>query len=585
MAEIKDTHNCVVEPNPLESLTLAERRLHNASIPISRLNPDVLSTIFELLAEAWPTEYIDQNSDSDFNCLVELNWATVSHVCHHWRNVAIANAPLWSDIDMESPKWAQLQLDRCGGSSISLCSEGSFYPTEEEKLLLRFAMTSKFAQMKSMSIYIRDEETLQLLVDTMCNPNISAPQLEELFLVGLCSRVVNLRTSNGEIPTFIDLLLRGGSPRLRRLDLAFFNFSWSSLAFTGLTTLMLNTGRLPQGQRFLRPLVGAGTFADMLNALQRMPGLEVLVLVVPLPDARYVPYGRVVELPRLKKFTISGDCFTSEALLRCLAFPPDAAIELDCTDSVEDPTPSALKRWFSAIHSVRLQDQRVIYPLFNSSNGAYLFDKIRIQKHHNYVTGTEFNIEFRLMFPSITPELTHWSITFSGQDLHFATFFSSLSLEKVESVDLDISMDTAPVFFGSLSSSLPSLSSMRLRELKSVIPFALFTRMNEFNPLTRQRTPNVAHQFPRLSALSFDGINFRVVSGNEDKWGALHKTWLLLFLYNRSAYMKPIRNLVFQGSYGSMSPRKLEELKCLVPFVEEIISDENMDSVSNSGYN
>ncbi|PPQ85993.1 hypothetical protein CVT24_007879 [Panaeolus cyanescens] len=239
---IKYTHDSVevIESKPLEGLTLAERMIHNESAPINRLHAELLSTIFALLAESWPNNYIQVDSQGDGSNskqhLVELNWARVSHICRQWRNVALGHSSLWTDIHLDSPKWAQLQMQQCRGSPLKLISNGPL--SAEGKIPLNLALTSKFKQLKRVSLLINDEETSQQVANVMFGINSLAPNLESLSLIRLNLPVVDLGMHQGEVSSFNDLL-GGGSPRLHSLDLAFVNFSWTSPTLTGLTSLML----------------------------------------------------------------------------------------------------------------------------------------------------------------------------------------------------------------------------------------------------------------------------------------------------------------------------------------------------------
>ncbi|KAJ6607511.1 hypothetical protein B0H10DRAFT_551566 [Mycena sp. CBHHK59/15] len=68
----------------------------NALSPVSRLPPEMLSRIFLFC------------SDSD-----SLKWIKeVSHICRHWRSVALGCPNLWSFPVFSQPKWADEMLKR-----------------------------------------------------------------------------------------------------------------------------------------------------------------------------------------------------------------------------------------------------------------------------------------------------------------------------------------------------------------------------------------------------------------------------------------------------------------------------------------
>ena len=80
--------------------TLKTRR--NALAPISRyLPPEVLSEIFAALKYALRL-VLNKN----------MQWIRVTHVCWHWRSVALSCPSLWSYIDLSYPKWVLTMLGR-----------------------------------------------------------------------------------------------------------------------------------------------------------------------------------------------------------------------------------------------------------------------------------------------------------------------------------------------------------------------------------------------------------------------------------------------------------------------------------------
>ncbi|PPR07655.1 hypothetical protein CVT24_003833 [Panaeolus cyanescens] len=628
------TSKSVVEPKAPKDLTLAERRAHNMSTPICRLHTELLSTIFLLLAEDSPTKYnpgsnepddsddlddldasddlededasgdlededasddlededASQTGDSEEEDSaskkkkplppVQLEWATVSHVCHQWRSVAIGCASLWSKIRLESPKWAQLQLERCRGVSLSLLCKSQL--SDEAKIQLHFVLSSKLERLKELSIIISDEETLQKVSNVICNPDVETPELERLALFNKShAPVIDLREHHGEIPLFTDLLISGGAPRLRSLDLSYFNFSWSSPVFTGLTALRLTSHwDVSAGER--APLAGAGTFVDMLDALDRMPGLESLDLTTPLPDPPNARNRRVVELPRLQKLDIYTECEPSEALLRCLAFPADTSVSVSCIISVENPTPPMLQQLFSAIHSARLRNPALPYPT-DSMTGSFSFDEIHIHKYPNHETDkTVFLLDLRLVFPDSKRKYVNWRFSFNGDDTDFDAFISSLSLSlsksEILSLDIDDDITLDLIFWDSLSLNMPSLSQLYLKHPGCACPFLNYMLIGFIEPSSGEVVYNFASKFPALFALTFanvlyrdpDASDYEEEEGDPDDWPmAVDKDMLIAFLMERSKYMKPIETLSFESIYPThgITPEQHEELENIVPYV------------------
>src|SRR5882762_3057906 len=77
-------------------LSLKARR--NALAPIARLPPEALALIFSFVS-ATPDDY----SIGTFVSRVrKLSWLKVTHVCHQWREVALAYPRLWGHISFSS---------------------------------------------------------------------------------------------------------------------------------------------------------------------------------------------------------------------------------------------------------------------------------------------------------------------------------------------------------------------------------------------------------------------------------------------------------------------------------------------------
>ncbi|TEB37109.1 hypothetical protein FA13DRAFT_1614958, partial [Coprinellus micaceus] len=67
---------------------------HNAASLIGRLPPELLSHIFGMLSYTW------------------TRWIRVTHVCRHWREVALDCTSLWSRITFSHNDFTQAKLAR-----------------------------------------------------------------------------------------------------------------------------------------------------------------------------------------------------------------------------------------------------------------------------------------------------------------------------------------------------------------------------------------------------------------------------------------------------------------------------------------
>ena len=93
----------------------------------------------------WEDEDTDQDSDDDdlsTQLLVDNSFqVTVSHVCKHWRKVALATAVLWSEIDVETGRQAapsylraSTYLSRTNGCPLSISIDVDEWPSDDESV-------------------------------------------------------------------------------------------------------------------------------------------------------------------------------------------------------------------------------------------------------------------------------------------------------------------------------------------------------------------------------------------------------------------------------------------------------------------
>ncbi|KAI0263251.1 hypothetical protein BC834DRAFT_785328, partial [Gloeopeniophorella convolvens] len=88
------------------------RTRRDALVPIYTLPPELLARIFHFHALSHPP-LIDGRS---------LGWIVDTHVCQHWRQVALGDGSLWSDIKGPSAKnrWIPEMVARSKDAPLSI---------------------------------------------------------------------------------------------------------------------------------------------------------------------------------------------------------------------------------------------------------------------------------------------------------------------------------------------------------------------------------------------------------------------------------------------------------------------------------
>src|ERR1700733_8430654 len=84
----------------------------NALVPISLLPPEILARVFHLLVhEEWPLAG-----------LRNLGWIKVTHVCRHWRQIALDHSTLWGKIwgTPINAKWISEMLARAKNAPLDI---------------------------------------------------------------------------------------------------------------------------------------------------------------------------------------------------------------------------------------------------------------------------------------------------------------------------------------------------------------------------------------------------------------------------------------------------------------------------------
>lgn len=109
------------------SIDLAMLKRHcNAKLPVSVLPPDVLLEIFSFVIRIWDSELPWDHRDH-FKPMFPKSiripsyyWLSFTHVCHHWREVAIRSPSLWTRIILPRDRSTETMLNRSQLAPISL---------------------------------------------------------------------------------------------------------------------------------------------------------------------------------------------------------------------------------------------------------------------------------------------------------------------------------------------------------------------------------------------------------------------------------------------------------------------------------
>jgi hypothetical protein len=258
-------------------------RLHrNALSPISTLPPEVFAAIFSLLCPS-PDRNLDHH----------LARLCVSHVCHHWREIALNQPLLWSSVNFNTLTLA---------GAIEILARAKSLPLYLEARVSHRWDHDRFStelQTRIPCIYhlhiTADHFRLQRTLEGLVSP---APTLECLVLNsnrGSCDREIDF--------VLPDTLFNGSAPRLSCVKLFNCEISRTSPLLKGLRYLEIR----------LTTSHAKPTLAAWLDALDELPHLETLALDSASPAAPPFPFDvmRTATLPsltHLEIFASRGDC-------------------------------------------------------------------------------------------------------------------------------------------------------------------------------------------------------------------------------------------------------------------------------------
>jgi len=283
--------------------SLLSRR--NSLAPISTLPPELLARIFR---------FFILEDLGRFGVPMEF-WFKATHVCRHWRQVALDDSSLWARItvtESSSFHWVLAMLVRSRNAPLDINLMG-----EPSPRLLSKVPPHIFHTRQLRLCELRRHHSQR--VKDICA--LEAPALEHFELEFSARSPVPFRQLAG--PT----LFKGRTPRLRRLILSQISIPWSFIPRGQLTELKINHSRgtsTPNNS-------GSDNSNELVDLLTNSPELKVLVLESCLPPMfSQVSHGQPIHLPHLSHLCLGGSTPHVTSLFRKLKLPSSAVLHLRC---------------------------------------------------------------------------------------------------------------------------------------------------------------------------------------------------------------------------------------------------------------
>jgi hypothetical protein len=284
----------------------ALRLRRNALSPISSLPPEIFAAIFSLLClPALEGEMSDHHQAQ----------LLVSHVCHEWREIALNQPLLWSNVDF-------ITLSAAGATEILARAKS-----------VPLYLDARFPHRRWDDIQFGTfRKELQARVPYVCHISINAKLLHlHKILGGLVSPAPTLeylslfscegyqKNGRGGRLFVSNTLFNGSAPRLSCLKLFQYKISWNTLLLKGLRHLEI------------RSPIARPKLATWLDALDAMTQLKMLVLHSASPIAASQDNVRVkhnVTLPSLTHLNILTSPANCALILAHLDLPALTALSV-----------------------------------------------------------------------------------------------------------------------------------------------------------------------------------------------------------------------------------------------------------------
>ncbi|KAK7691070.1 hypothetical protein QCA50_006173 [Cerrena zonata] len=307
----------------------------NSLIPIAKLLPEILSEIFIHIATN-PFSYSNpptssrSNASNKVHTIGPYDWIVITHVCHHWREVALKSPRLWSFIYLGPSEPVQEFLARSGQAPLHIRPWTTITTTSStpaprdhgspqtlKASVLAYSLRLILAEVhriESMSLKLR-APVLERVFGQFDEDGLSAPRLRSLTFC-----------SSGE-QAFPKILSKCHFPMLIHVSMSKYVVPWhlSFLRTESITSLELHQAQFTSVD-FIQ-----STIRTILDTLSHLPRLEELELSHgPTLDGSSSPHGMpAVHFPCLQQLTIRSTAANIDTFLSHCTFPSTTITQLE----------------------------------------------------------------------------------------------------------------------------------------------------------------------------------------------------------------------------------------------------------------
>ncbi|KAA1475315.1 hypothetical protein DENSPDRAFT_873938 [Dentipellis sp. KUC8613] len=316
------------------------RMRRNSLLPISRLHPDVLACVFSFLAvdeteiprnRGRLYQYGRSSAAIRESLYENQGWIRVTHVCRHWRNVALDHPSLWGVDICSFPAWTDERMRRSKHAPLDIT-----YPFVQGGSVGAMKVSnSKFIDLLSALGRVRELTLCRLNprdIGELSPYLLGAASLLESFSCD-CPLEPNDHSTSRPLPLLPSNLFDRTTPRLRKLTLTNVLISLEAPLYDSVVDLSLSSNRHScfDSSYFTRDRLLA-----LLHRMSRLQSLEIYHML-PCDSEQAIPpsitpladLGGRVSLPRLRSLIVSGNIQDCAWLLQALCIPPSTTLRLD----------------------------------------------------------------------------------------------------------------------------------------------------------------------------------------------------------------------------------------------------------------
>ncbi|KAI0060059.1 hypothetical protein BV25DRAFT_978094 [Artomyces pyxidatus] len=305
----------------LDAMSQDAKTAHNRAA--SRLSPEILEMVFWFAAAAWPA-----SKRAEEGRRYDLGWIQITHVCRYWREVALRDHRLWSEISLDemSAPWRSTMLYRSRKRPLALSVDLRRSEPKELDALCRIILdyyTLLRTEHLAVILPLGEEPTFEILVDVFESTR-QAPILESLEIINDPKAYPYSILSSGSEPG-----VPPSPPNLKSLRLVNCCLDWRQPRFETLTHLDIE---ITSCRRMLFRHVA--TPRSIVTWLRSMPDLQTLRLrgifyeLTPEAMARQFESNEVAKLPKLSELWLHGPAQVCVAIAVHLEYPPTAHVQI-----------------------------------------------------------------------------------------------------------------------------------------------------------------------------------------------------------------------------------------------------------------